>query len=67
MNGVRTAETNATYNDGKRGFVGWNADEEIKPLEYITFLHENGFNFILFNVIYHNENTNYRRKINSLK
>ena len=22
--------TNATYNDGKRGFVGWNADEETK-------------------------------------
>lgn len=51
--------TNATYNDGKRGFVGWNADEETKLLEYITFLHENGFKFILSNVIYHNENTNY--------
>lgn len=43
--------TNATYNDGKRGFVGWNADEETKLLEYITFLHENGFKFILSNVI----------------
>ena len=51
--------TNATYNDGKRGFIGWNADEETKLLEYITFLHENGFKFILSNVIYHNENTNY--------
>lgn len=51
--------TNATYNDGKRGFIGWNADEETKLLEYITFLHKNGFKFILSNVIYHNENTNY--------
>lgn len=51
--------TNATYNDGKRGFIGWNADEETKLLEYITFLHENGFKFILSNVIYHNDNTNY--------
>jgi len=51
--------TNATYNDGKRGFIGWNSDEETKLLEYITFLHENGFKFILSNVIYHNENTNY--------
>lgn len=51
--------TNATYNDGKRGFIGWNADEETKLLEYITFLHENGFKFVLSNVIYHNDNTNY--------
>lgn len=51
--------TNATYNDGKRGFIGWNADEETKLLEYITFLHEKGFKFILSNVIYHNDNTNY--------
>lgn len=51
--------TNATYNDGKRGFIGWNADEETKLLEYITILHENGFKFVLSNVIYHNDNTNY--------
>lgn len=51
--------TNATYNDGKRGFIGWNADEETKLLEYITLLHEKGFKFILSNVIYHNDNTNY--------
>ena len=51
--------TNATYNDGKRGFIGWNAEEETKLLEYITFLHENGFKFVLSNVIYHNDNANY--------
>lgn len=51
--------TSATYNDGKRGFVGWNADEETKLLEYLTMLHEKGFKFILSNVIYHNDSTNY--------
>ncbi|MBE5757963.1 MAG: Dam family site-specific DNA-(adenine-N6)-methyltransferase [Clostridiales bacterium] len=51
--------TSATYNDGKRGFIGWNADEETKLLEYITMLHEKGFKFILSNVIYHNDSTNY--------
>lgn len=51
--------TSATYNDGKRGFIGWNADEETKLLEYLTMLHEKGFKFILSNVIYHNDSTNY--------
>lgn len=50
--------TSATYNDGKRGFIGWNADEETKLLEYITMLHEKGFKFVLSNVIYHNDSTN---------
>lgn len=51
--------TNATYNDGKRGFVGWNADEETKLLDYIADLDSKGFKFILSNVIYHNDETNY--------
>ena len=51
--------TNATYNDGKRGFVGWNADEETKLLDYITNLHNNGFKFVLSNVIFHNDSTNH--------
>ncbi len=50
--------TNATYNDGKRGFVGWNADEETKLLDYITNLHLNGYKFILSNVLYHNDAQN---------
>lgn len=50
--------TSATYNDGKRGFVGWNADEETKLLDYITNLHLNGYKFILSNVIYHNDAQN---------
>ena len=51
--------TSATYNDGKRGFVGWNADEETKLLDYIAELHLKGFKFILSNVIYHNDETNH--------
>lgn len=50
--------TSATYNDGKRGFIGWNSDEETKLLDYITFLHLNGYKFILSNVLYHNDLTN---------
>ena len=51
--------TSATYNDGKRGFVGWDADEESKLLDYIADLDAKGFKFILSNVIYHNDETNY--------
>ncbi len=51
--------TNATYNDGKRGFVGWDADEETKLLDFISDLDSKGFKFILSNVIYHNDETNY--------
>jgi len=51
--------TSATYNDGKRGFIGWDADEETKLLDFITSLHEKGFKFILSNVIYHNDTTNH--------
>ncbi len=51
--------TNATYNDGKRGFIGWNADEETKLLEYIASIHIHGYKFILSNVLYHNNNSNF--------
>lgn len=51
--------TSATYNDGKRGFVGWNADEETKLLDFMTSLHEQGYKFVLSNVIYHNDTTNH--------
>lgn len=51
--------TSATYNDGKRGFVGWNADEETKLLDYIAELDSKGFKFVLSNVIYHNDETNH--------
>lgn len=50
--------TRATYNDGKRGFVGWDSDEETKLLDFVASLHLKGYKFILSNVIYHNELTN---------
>lgn len=50
--------TSATYNDGKRGFIGWDSDEETRLLDYITSLHLKGYKFVLSNVIYHNELTN---------
>lgn len=51
--------TNATYNDGKRGFIGWNAEEETNLLEYIDELHKKGYKFILSNVIYHKDKVNH--------
>lgn len=51
--------TSATYNDGKRGFVGWDADEETKLLDYLAELHRNGFKFVLSNVLFHNDSTNH--------
>jgi adenine-specific DNA-methyltransferase len=47
--------TSATYNDGKRGFIGWDADEETKLMKFIVNLHQKGYKFILSNVISHNE------------
>ncbi|MFA6194768.1 MAG: DNA adenine methylase [Patescibacteria group bacterium] len=51
--------TNATYNDGKRGFNGWNADSEAKLLKHLTALHDSGRRFILSNIIYHKNKTNH--------
>ncbi|HEV7702462.1 MAG TPA: DNA adenine methylase [Candidatus Paceibacterota bacterium] len=51
--------TNATYNDGKRGFNGWDADLEAKMLEYISAVHNGGFRFILSNILYHKNKENH--------
>jgi adenine-specific DNA-methyltransferase len=51
--------TNAAYNDGKRGFVGWDSDEETKLLEYIYNINKKGYRFILSNVIFHNDKVNH--------
>jgi adenine-specific DNA-methyltransferase len=37
--------TNATYNDGKRGFKGWDAIRN-KVVRYITDLHSKGYRFL---------------------
>lgn len=50
--------TNATYNDGKRGFKGWDESQEKRLLEYLDMINANGQLFLLSNVIYHNGKTN---------
>lgn len=45
--------TTATYNDGKRGFNGWNENEEIKLLSILDKLNNNNIYFALSNVIEH--------------
>lgn len=50
--------TNATYNDGKRGFKGWDLDQEYKLLDFLDLINTNGQRFLLSNVINHNGKTN---------
>lgn len=50
--------TNATYNDGKRGFKGWTVKEEKELLAYLDAIHQNGQRFLLSNVLTHNGKTN---------
>jgi adenine-specific DNA-methyltransferase len=50
--------TSATYNDGKRGFIGWDADEETKLMKFIVNLNNNGYKFILSNVMAHGDQIN---------
>jgi len=51
--------TNGSYNDGKRGFNGWDADLETKLLKFITQLHYDGYRFMLSNIINHKNKTNH--------
>jgi adenine-specific DNA-methyltransferase len=50
--------TNATYNDGKRGFKGWDEELEKQLLVYIQNISKNGYRFMLSNVIEHKEKIN---------
>lgn len=50
--------TNATYNDGKRGFQGWDANLEAELLALLDQLDANGQNFMLANVLEHRGKTN---------
>lgn len=45
--------TQGTYNDGKRGFSGWNERLEITLLETLRDLHKDGVRFALSNVLIH--------------
>ncbi|MBQ9254174.1 MAG: Dam family site-specific DNA-(adenine-N6)-methyltransferase [Bacteroidales bacterium] len=51
--------TTGTYNDGKRGFTGWNKEQEYKLLELLDFLDSKKVKFALSNVLTHKgkENT----------
>lgn len=43
--------TTASYNDGKRGFHGWNENYELKLLNFLTECDEKNIRFALSNVI----------------
>lgn len=42
-----------TYNDGKRGFTGWNETQEYKILAILENLHQRNIKFALSNVLEH--------------
>ena len=50
--------TTGTYNDGKRGFTGWNENEEQKLLQLLNTLNERNIKFALSNVLEHKGNSN---------
>lgn len=51
--------TTGTYNDGKRGFTGWNESTETKLLEVLSELDNRGIKFGLSNVLYHKGKANH--------
>ena len=50
--------TTAEYNDGKRGFKGWNSDMEAELLSFLSTIDKNGQYFMLSNVIEHQGKVN---------
>lgn len=50
--------TTGTYNDGKRGFTGWNEQEERKLLQLLNLLNNRKIKFALSNVVEHKGRTN---------
>ena len=50
--------TLGSYNDGKRGFNGWNEEEEKRLLNFITELNKKDVKFMLSNVLEHKGKTN---------
>lgn len=45
--------TTATYNDGRRGFEGWNLDDDLILFELLDELSSNGVQFAMSNVVEH--------------
>lgn len=50
--------TVGTYNDGKRGFTGWNSDQEQKLLSILDNLDKRKIKFALSNVLTHKDKKN---------
>lgn len=50
--------SNASYNDGKRGFKNWGINEEHQLLDLLGYLNEKGVKFALSNVLVHKGMTN---------
>lgn len=50
--------TLGSYNDGKRGFNGWNENDEKRLYKFIDLLNAKGINFMLSNLIVHKERKN---------
>ncbi|HPG92324.1 MAG TPA: Dam family site-specific DNA-(adenine-N6)-methyltransferase [Clostridia bacterium] len=50
--------TLGSYNDGKRGFNGWNEKEEIRLLNFLNKLNNKNIKFMLSNVLQHKDKTN---------
>ena len=50
--------TLGSYNDGKRGFNGWDENEEIRLLKFLNKLNSKGIKFMLSNVLEHKEKKN---------
>lgn len=51
-----------SYNDGKRGFEGWNVNDDLRLFEIIDSLDKRGIKFALSNVFYNNGLTNVELK-----
>lgn len=50
--------TLGSYNDGKRGFNGWNEVEEKRLLNFLSELNKKGVRFMLSNVLEHKDKEN---------
>lgn len=51
--------TNGSYNDGKRGFHGWNSETEIKFFDFIDSLNKEGKPFMISYVLEHKGKFNF--------
>ena len=52
--------TNGSYNDGKRGFHGWNTETEKKFFDFVDNLNKDGKPFMISYVLEHNGKYNFK-------